>query len=301
MTSKTSSKQYVVSSMGWTIVGIALFLTTYYLLPTAVHAQTPPANQPTEYRLLEPIPFVGIPARPGTTTAQYYIPGLFRLLIAIAGGLAVVRLIWAGFQYMTTEAISGKSAAKGVINDSLWGLLLALSAYVILYTVSPGLVTFNLSIPIVTNPAPPGTGGGGGGGGTGTSGGLTHEQARSQLEAFGYRNLPPLNGVKQTTVNELINLKSTCGQGGNCVIRINSVTSGIHSTRTSCNHANGYKADLDVTADLSNHITRNFTQLRNADGSPQLRDGRDPMWRAPSGAIYTRESAPAHWDMVVGC
>jgi len=60
--------------------------------------------------------------------------------------LAVIMIIWGGIQYMSTDAISGKSEAKNTIQNAIWGLLLAISAWLILNTINPDLVKFNLNI-----------------------------------------------------------------------------------------------------------------------------------------------------------
>src|SRR3990167_790276 len=106
------------------------------------------AQEATEYKLLQPIPLDGANSAPtDTTTAEPYIKGIFTLIIAIAGGLAVVRIIFGGIQYMPTDAFEGKSEAKTIIQNAIWGLLLAISAWLILYTINPDLIKFNLTIP----------------------------------------------------------------------------------------------------------------------------------------------------------
>ena len=122
---------------------IFLLLAVYYLLSTAV-----PALAQTEYQLLAPIPLNG-PSSGETpaTTAELYIKGVFTLIIAVAGGLAVVRIIFGGIQYMSTDAFEGKSEAKTVIENAIWGPLLAISAWLILFTINPDLIEFDLTIP----------------------------------------------------------------------------------------------------------------------------------------------------------
>ncbi|MBI1974525.1 MAG: hypothetical protein HYS51_01590 [Candidatus Zambryskibacteria bacterium] len=100
----------------------------------------------TEYELLTPLP-IG----PGATnldkvTLATYIPGIVNLVIGIAGVLAVVMIIYGGIQYMSTDAFQGKNDAKGTINHAIWGLVLTIGAWLILYTVNPKLLDFNLDI-----------------------------------------------------------------------------------------------------------------------------------------------------------
>lgn len=142
---------------------IILLLALFCLSSTVVLAQTtpPPYPTPTPYKLLAPIPLDGSDSgvTTETTTAQY-IPGLIKLVIALAGVLAVLRLIFAGIKYMSTDAFSGKSEAKSIIENALWGLFLAMSAWLILYTLNPKLVELDLNVtPQIISTSTPGTGG----------------------------------------------------------------------------------------------------------------------------------------------
>lgn len=102
--------------------------------------------QATEYSLLAPLPGVTKAGSEATSTFATYIPGMFNLVIGVAGVLAVVMIIYGGIQYMSTDAFQGKSDAKDTISNALWGLLLTISAWLILFTVNPNLVNFNLNI-----------------------------------------------------------------------------------------------------------------------------------------------------------
>ncbi len=104
--------------------------------------------QSTDYKLLAPIPLNGPGSGPvDTVNTSTYLPGLIKLIIALAGAFAVVKIILAGIQYMSTDAWSGKNEAKGSILNALFGLLLAMSAWLILYTINPKLVNLSLAIP----------------------------------------------------------------------------------------------------------------------------------------------------------
>lgn len=115
----------------------------YLGFATSLLAQTQYMT-PTEYELLAPLPY--IESSPGKTNTESFIPGLFKFAIAIAGVFAVIKIIWGGVQYMSTDAFTGKEDAKGTISNAIWGLLLAISAWLIVYTVNPRLVEFNLNI-----------------------------------------------------------------------------------------------------------------------------------------------------------
>lgn len=89
---------------------------------------------------------------PGTTnsegqvTIDSYIPGIFNLTIGIAGVLAVLMILIGGVEYITTDAIQGKSDGKSRISNALWGLVLVLVSWILLHTINPKLTVFDLTI-----------------------------------------------------------------------------------------------------------------------------------------------------------
>ena len=94
-----------------------------------------------EYTFLEPLPGIA-----PTATLTEYIPKVFTLSIGIAAVLAFVMITFGGIMYMTSDAISGKAQGRKYIEDALWGLLLVIGAYAILYTINPQILQFNLSV-----------------------------------------------------------------------------------------------------------------------------------------------------------
>jgi hypothetical protein len=110
-------------------------------------ASTQTTNTDNSYTLLEPLPLGGdLTQASKTVDLGTYIPALVKLIIGIAGALAVLRIVMGGITYMTSDAFDKKSDAKETINNAIIGLLLAMSAYVILYTINPNLVNFNISV-----------------------------------------------------------------------------------------------------------------------------------------------------------
>ncbi len=87
------------------------------------------------------------------TRLERYLPGAYKGGIAIAGILAVIVITYAGIEYMVSEAITSKEAAKKRIWNALGGLLLAFLSYLILYTLNPDLVT---NLQLITPGAPVG-------------------------------------------------------------------------------------------------------------------------------------------------
>jgi len=75
-----------------------------------------------------------------------YVSGWVKLLIGIGAVLAVIMIVLAGVEYMSTDAIYNKSEAKDKIAKALGGLALLIMSWLILNTVNPNLLKFNLNI-----------------------------------------------------------------------------------------------------------------------------------------------------------
>ncbi|HVU06499.1 MAG TPA: hypothetical protein VHC46_01215 [Thermodesulfobacteriota bacterium] len=102
---------------------IALAQETYKPLTTIPNAFT--ENQPTD-----PVSLV---------------KNIYGISIGIAAILAVCVIIYAGVLYTTSEAIGQKTDAKARWQHALIGLLILLSAYIILRTINVSLVNINLN------------------------------------------------------------------------------------------------------------------------------------------------------------
>ncbi|MBI2610641.1 hypothetical protein HYW60_01755 [Candidatus Kaiserbacteria bacterium] len=65
---------------------------------------------------------------------------------AIAAGaiLAVLRLAWAGFVYMSSDLWTSKDRAKEIIRDTLLGLFLLLAVWLILYQINPDILKLEI-------------------------------------------------------------------------------------------------------------------------------------------------------------
>ena len=92
--------------------------------------------------LVNSLPGVG-----AQTNLSTYLPAIFKLSIGIAAALAFAMITFGGIVYATSDAISGKSKGKEYIEDALWGFLLVIGAYAILWTINPQILEFNLSLP----------------------------------------------------------------------------------------------------------------------------------------------------------
>ena len=133
----TTNKYEGINALLITILVFVLFA------GVMVYAQTD-----NKYTTLAPLPnTTSCGADSGTNcTADLtsYLPGIFNLSIGIAAVLAFVMITYGGILYMTTDAISGKTQGREYITNALWGLLLVIGAYVILYTINPQILNFNL-------------------------------------------------------------------------------------------------------------------------------------------------------------
>jgi hypothetical protein len=76
----------------------------------------------------------------------HYLSLLFGTLIALAGGIAVLLIVVGGLQYILSEVPGVKSSGKERISNALVGLILALSAWLILNTINPDLINFKLDL-----------------------------------------------------------------------------------------------------------------------------------------------------------
>lgn len=83
-----------------------------------------------------------------------YIQAIYAMFISLAALLAVVKIIIAGVKYMFSDIVTQKSQAKNDIKGAILGLLIVLSAVLILTVINPELTNFNLEQQRVNAPAP---------------------------------------------------------------------------------------------------------------------------------------------------
>lgn len=105
------------------------------LLPAVALATTP-------YVPLEPLPFVS--ASNGTNLPAL-LQGLFQLLIIGGAGIATLMITIGGIQYMTGDALHQKAEGRARIQNAAFGLIFLLFIYLLLRTINPQLLNFDLS------------------------------------------------------------------------------------------------------------------------------------------------------------
>ena len=97
-----------------------------------------------KYRLHEKIP-----GQENVDDLQSYLEALYRFGIAIVAILAVVMIGIGAFMYIVTAAgnLSKMANAKEIIGNAIFGLVMALLAWLILYVINPDLVGTTLKMP----------------------------------------------------------------------------------------------------------------------------------------------------------
>ncbi len=81
----------------------------------------------------------------GTSGLSSYINMVIKLFIGICAVLAVVMIVLGGLEYMTSELIHNKEEGKQRITNAIFGLVLAMGAWTLLYTINPKLLDIDLS------------------------------------------------------------------------------------------------------------------------------------------------------------
>ena len=114
---------------------------------TTAPATTPPAG----YQLLAPLPCEN--STPGCEGGELrtfnsdqpnnlgtYLNLMIKIFIGICAVLSVVMIVVGGLEYMTSELVHNKEAGKEKILGAIFGLILALGAYTLLFTINPDLL-----------------------------------------------------------------------------------------------------------------------------------------------------------------
>ncbi len=102
------------------------------------------------YCLLAPLPGVGDPNTgylDVNSGIGNYINMIIKLVMGIIGVLSVLMIVIGGIEYMSTVNLGEKEGARNRITSALFGLLLTLSAYILLYTINPNLVNLVIRVP----------------------------------------------------------------------------------------------------------------------------------------------------------
>lgn len=109
-------------------------------------------QQTTTYNLLAPLPG-GTASINDENGFETYASQVFAYLLSVAAFLAVIMVVIGGVQYLASGGnTSIVSDARGRIWSAILGLLLAISAWLILYTINPDLIHLRITVPDVGLP-----------------------------------------------------------------------------------------------------------------------------------------------------
>lgn len=126
--------------------------------------RTPPGswkkNAVTGYHLLAPIgditDFNPTIDATNPNPLSNYLNTMIKIIIGLAAVLSVVMIVVGGIEYMTSELAHTKEAGKEKITQAILGLILALGAYTLLFTINPDLLKSDIdpSNVVIQTPAP---------------------------------------------------------------------------------------------------------------------------------------------------
>lgn len=94
----------------------------------------PIANMPADFTVNASCPFGA------------YLGTVINATLGIIALLAFLMIVLGGIEYMTSELISSKQAGKDKILNAIWGILIALGAWLILNTINPKLLEICLKL-----------------------------------------------------------------------------------------------------------------------------------------------------------
>ena len=105
------------------------FLTLILTLPLVTFAQISYENS-----------MVTLPGYDGTGDFSDFVNIVYSLAISIAALLAVVKIVIAGVKWMLSDVVTDKGEAKKDIQSALFGLIIIISAVLIITIINPTIV-----------------------------------------------------------------------------------------------------------------------------------------------------------------
>jgi len=288
-----------------------IFLLTIIFGGSSVSAQTPTPTAPLsgEYTVLAPLPgttkVANCTGTNCTADINSYLGGFLNLVIGIGAVIAMIMIGFYGFQYALSDSASVKMADSAKLWEIVQGLLLIISAYAIIYTINPALLTFSLEIttPRVTAPAvtttgtnPDGT--------TASTGPGSEVAVRTALSGIGInagpcapnqtRGCTNVAGLPQIAIDGLLALTKSSTGGCGCGLTITGGTEGGHAT-----HGPGRAiVDLNPTSALNSYLGR--PNPRERDTATKVIAGRTLVFvYEEKGGNASGTSTGNHWHVVI--
>jgi hypothetical protein len=237
-----------------------------------------------------------------------YLNIAINIAVGLAGVLAVLMIVMGGIEYMTSELANTKEDAKSRITNAIMGLVIALGAYALIYTINPNLVrldtlnfkTAELKVTVEAVDIAQGC--------SGTNCGGYAKGGDWAAVGGTATALPPFVNVNRSgdcskigdqacTSTRGLNTGAVLAtqQGCGCVLTITGGTeSWLHNTGTS--HKPGSSTvDLQMTTDLNNYIIKNGIPGKDARGFKIFVIGDVKYLPEKEGS--TTASTGTHWHV----
>ncbi len=291
-----------------------------FLLPTIVAL----AADDLSYTVLAPLPCIGSDQDCKTaatkTELKDYIPGIFKLAIGLSAVAAVLMIVIGGFQYISSDAIMGKKDGKERIKNAVFGLVLVISAWLILNTINPNLLNINLNIESISTTAlDGGTLGTEGTSGSGIVGAVdilkedqiaNHVQIATRLSEYnitlnrgvngyckeGSTACTNINGLPSDMISALGSLNTWCGNTS-CPL----VISGGTEIYAHVGHGPGKSVvDIRPTAQLNNKLLGDRVgTLKNGTQATIILQGGNKVLLFTYEVAGAGNSTGDHWHVVL--
>lgn len=120
-------------------LAISLFIWQFAILPVKSFAEA------ITYEPLEKNAFDGFGITDPTANLGNFLSAAFNFLLAVAAALSVIMIVWGGVEIMLSESVFKKEDGKEKIKNAIYGLLLALFSWLILYIINPDILNFKLN------------------------------------------------------------------------------------------------------------------------------------------------------------
>ena len=130
-----------------------IYIFSFLLLTLGFLVSHTASAEPVKYTLIQPIPGVQ-----EVETFSQYLKYIFPFALGLAALIAVLQIVWGGFRYAASfgDETTMKDN-KDRIEKAIWGLVLALIGYLILYTINPDLISLRFIPERVLIPGEPTT------------------------------------------------------------------------------------------------------------------------------------------------
>lgn len=85
-------------------------------------------------------PLVAIPGYTPGGSLESFVNLIYGIAISIAALLAVIKIVIAGVKWMLSDVVTSKAEAKKDIQSALFGLIIIISAVLIITIINPSIV-----------------------------------------------------------------------------------------------------------------------------------------------------------------